>query len=151
MPIGKARLKISEYRDERKRKTQSSERRIRVVSLSLTSMVDMFAILVIFLLTNTDTVSQWIEVSQAVQLPKAHHVESPSPGQTVTLTSSGLWVGPAKIEPDQLSARLKTFPKDTLLNIVAHEALPYGDIKKLLSSCQSAGFEKINLAVQPLN
>lgn len=151
MPIGKARLKISDYRDERKRKTANSERRIRVVSLSLTSMVDMFAILVIFLLTNTDTVSQWIEVSQAVQLPKAHHVESPSQGQTITLSTNGLWLGPEKIETERLGARLKEFSKDTMLNVVAHEELPYGDIKKLLSSCQSAGFEKINLAVQPIS
>lgn len=151
MPIGKARLKISDYRDERKRKTLTSERRIRIVSLSLTSMVDMFAILVIFLLTNTETVSQWIEVSSAVTLPKAHHVESPSQGQTITLSSTGLWVGAEKIQPDSLGTHLQKVPKDTLLNIVAHEALPYGAVKKVLSGCQAAGFEKINLAVQPNN
>lgn len=151
MPIRKARLKISDYRDQRKRKTQSSERRIRIVSLSLTSMVDMFAILVIFLLTNTETVSQWIEVSQAVQLPRARHVESPSQGQTITLTQEKLLVGSTKVGWDNLGDHLKAFSKDTLLNVVAHEELPYGTIKKVLSSCQSAGFDKINLAVQPIN
>ena len=47
MPITKARLKISDYNEQRKANLRGREGRIRMVSLSLTSMVDMFAILVI--------------------------------------------------------------------------------------------------------
>ena len=148
MPIGRARLAISDYRDERRKNIQSRERKIQIVALSLTSMVDMFAILVIFLLTNTDTVAQWIEVSGNVQLPKAHHVESPHQGKTIQVTSEGMFLGgKTRIE----EAELKALPKETMLNIVADEKLPYGDVKRVLALCQTSGFENVSLAVQPIN
>jgi len=156
MPIGRARLKISDYRDERKKRTQNSERRIRVVSLSLTSMVDMFAILVIFLLTNTETVSQWIEVSRDIQLPKAHHVETPSQGNTIQVTRNQLWFEGKVIATltekyqEALVTELKKLTKSARLNVVADEKIPYGTVKKVLSTCQTAGFDNLNLAVQPI-
>lgn len=151
MPIGKARLKISDYRDERKRTAQIRERKIQVISLSLTSMVDMFAILVIFLLTNTETVAQWIEVGRGIELPKAKHVESPSQGTTIQLSKTELYFDREKIKSEEIPLKLAALGKDTRLNIVAHEAVDFGSVRKILGQCQSSGFQNINLAVQPLD
>src|SRR2546423_699487 len=91
MPISKARFRISEYNEKRKKDVRGKERSIRQVSLSLTSMVDMFAILVIFLLTNTDTVSQWVDVGHGIQLPKAKFNAPPPRGPALQISKDGVF------------------------------------------------------------
>lgn len=162
MPIKKARLRISDYNSTRKSKLKHNERRIRMVSLSLTSMVDMFAILVIFLLANSASVTQWIELGHDIQLPKAKASDPPPRAATLQISKDTLYGddrkaimkvnqisgGPMTIEP--LKAWLtKRRNKDGYVNIVGHTKLPYGVIRRIIATCQDAGFGNVNLAVQP--
>lgn len=161
MPITKARLKISDYNEKRKARLKHQERRIRMVSLSLTSMVDMFAILVIFLLANTTSVTQWLEVGHGIELPKAKSADPPPKAATLQISRDTVYGddkalmkvaqisgGPVVVEQLQ-SWLIKRRNKDGYVNIVAHHKTPYGVIRKIIATCQEAGFGNVNLAVQP--
>lgn len=161
MPITKARLRISDYNEKRKARLRHQERRIRMVSLSLTSMVDMFAILVIFLLSNSASVSQWIEVSPGIDLPKARASDPPPKAAALQISKEFVFAnnkpliaipkilgGPATI--DAVRAWLvRNAKKDGYVNIVAHQKIQYGVVKRVIATCQEAGFGNVNLAVQP--
>jgi biopolymer transport protein ExbD len=161
MPITKARLKISDYSEQRKKKLKNQERKIQMASLSLTSMVDMFAILVIFLLTNTSTVSRWIEVGHGIQLPKAKYSDPPPRAATLQISKDAIF-GDAKQliglkEAMQAQGSIesvrswlaKQLKKEGYVNIVAHDRVPFGAVKRVIATCQEAGFKNVNLAVQP--
>jgi len=160
MPLHRARLRISDYTERRKSRLKHQERRIRMVSLSLTSMVDMFAILVIFLLVNSSTVSRWIEVSHNIDLPKAKIVDPPKKAATIQISPEGIFSGEALIANKGVFkgggeiSLLKEFlshsdKKEGFINIVAHTKVPFGLIKRVISTCQSSGFHDVNLAVEP--
>lgn len=162
MPLKKARLKISDYNEKRKTRLKNTERRVRMVSLSLTSMVDMFAILVIFLLTNASTVTQWIELAHQIELPKAKFSDPPPKAATLQITREAVFADTKRLLStsqamhstevirvflSQLSGKVPK--KERYVNIVADYRVPYGVIRRVVSSCQEAGFNNVNLAVQP--
>ncbi len=162
MPLTRARLRISDYNDNRKARLKSQERRIIMVSLSLTSMVDMFAILVIFLLSNATTVAQWVEVSHGIDLPKAKFADPPARAASISISKDAVY-GDSKMltplsRPDTVAGAVKGWlakqPKhksSAYVNIVADQRVPYGAVKRVIAACQDAGFKNVNLAVQPKN
>ncbi len=72
-------------RDRRKRNRLINAKRTIVVGLSLTSMVDMFTILVVFLLQNYSATGEIIYIPKDVKLPKASQVKELKPAHIVTL------------------------------------------------------------------
>lgn len=159
MPITKARLKISDYNKNRKSKLRTTERRVRMVSLSLTSMVDMFAILVIFLLANSSEFQNWVELGHGIELPKAKASDTPAKAATLQLAADTIYaddkaiITVAQASRNQLGP-LKTWlsaldKKNGYINIVAHQKLPFGVIKRIVGACQDSGFRNVNLAVHP--
>ena len=161
MPITKARLKISDYNETRKARVKQQEKRITVVSLSLTSMVDMFAIMVIFLLANSSSVAQWIEVGHNIQLPKAKTSDPPPKATTIQVSAKGVFFDSKRIADvstretwetaaDRVKSNLSKFAKKSgYVNIVAHHTLPFGLMKRVIAACHESGFKNVNLAVQP--
>src|SRR5258706_14544158 len=73
-------------RDPRRRNRVISSKRVIVTGLSLTSMVDMFTILVVFLLMNYSSTGEIIYIPKDVKLPKASQVKELKPAHIVTLT-----------------------------------------------------------------
>lgn len=167
MALHKARLKISQYSKFRKHKDDEAKHKMREASLSLTSMVDMFAILVIFLIANNDN-NQWLQVRPDVDLPKAAYYDMPPQGATIQISEkaiygdkgvqivpiAGIMTGPDVVEP--LVTWLRSQRKDgeepdekSFVNIVGHTKVPYGVVRKIVTSCQVAGFANVNLATQP--
>jgi biopolymer transport protein ExbD len=160
MPITRARLQISEYNKKRKVRVTKQERRILMASLSLTSMVDMFAIMVIFLLANSSTVAQWIEVAHSIELPQAKFANPPPRAATLQISRDAVYgdtkmlIPIAQVRGDGSIDVLKNWlakqaRKEGFVNIVAHHRTPYGVIKRVIATCQDAGFKNVNLAVQP--
>lgn len=158
MPITKARLKISDYNETRKARLRSQERRVVMVSLSLTSMVDMFAILVIFLLANSASFTDWVKVGHGIDLPRAKSSDVPERAATIQIANDQVFVDdvpvatPAallkNIEP--LRKKLATLDKKGgFINIVGHDKIVFGVIKRIVTACQDSGFHRVNLAVQP--
>jgi len=65
-----------------------NSRRSSVTGLSLTSMVDMFTILVVFLLMNYSSTGEIIYIPKDVKLPKASQTKELKPAHIVTLTQT---------------------------------------------------------------
>ena len=142
----------------------------KVAALSLVALIDMFTNLVFFLL-----VAQGVTVIQEprkeIRLPDSYVEEMPRP--TVVVMISDKWV---LVEGEQLATvdeilatkedsvpairdRLMQIKRKVIglteqtnaqsdeVTILAHKELPFKIMKKLMSTCASAGYSKISLAV----
>lgn len=74
-------------RDPRHKNRIVIAKRAIITGLSLTSMVDMFTILVVFLLQNYSATGEILNIPKDVHLPKATQVKELKPAHVVTLTS----------------------------------------------------------------
>lgn len=72
-------------RDRHNRPLRNSNRNV-IVMLSLTAMVDMFTVLVVFLLQNYQTTGEVIDISDDVVLPKAGAVKELRPAHVVVVS-----------------------------------------------------------------
>lgn len=72
--------------------TRHQTKRSVVVVLSLTAMVDMFTVLVIFLLQNYNVTGQVLFLPKEVQLPKAEKVKDLEAGVAVTISLNQVYV-----------------------------------------------------------
>jgi len=161
MPLKRARLRISDYNKTRKSRLEKQERRIRSVSLSLTSMVDMFAILVIFLLSNPTSVSQWIELAHKIELPKAKFSDTPKEAASISIARDEIYVDRDRVASiaeaqsgnlvSGVKAALAKLPKskDGYVNVVADTKVNFGVIRRIIYTCEAAGYPNVNLAVSP--
>lgn len=163
MPISKARLRISDYNRQRKDHLKQKERRIRMISLSLTSMVDMFAILVLYLLTSTSTVTQWLQMSHVVSLPQGKFGQVPTKAGTLEVTKETLYAddkplvsikeilnGSALITPLKTWLKLRK-ASGGFINLVGDRSIPFGAVQRIVATCQESGYNNVNLAIQPTN
>ncbi len=166
MPLQRARLKISQLSTTRKSKAHDKNKKVAAVSLALTSMVDMFAILVIFLLTNNQNLEEWVKLEHNIQLPHAKSVDEPKKAVTLQISADAVYgegAGGTEKQIVQVSQvtkgpliieALKTFlislkDKEGYVNVVADSTVAYGAIRRIVSTCQVAGFKNVNLAVFP--
>lgn len=74
-----------------------SNKRSAVAVLQLTAMVDMFTVLVVFLLQNYATTDQILPMPEAVQLPQAQSVKELKPSTVVVLTMEDLQLNSIKV------------------------------------------------------
>jgi biopolymer transport protein ExbD len=72
--------------------SKGNAKRSLVVALSLTAMVDMFTVLVIFLLQNYNQTGQIIEIPKGVMLPKAEVVKELEPSVVVSITPTAIMI-----------------------------------------------------------
>ena len=77
-------------RDPRHRRKPVSNNRSASASLSLTSMVDMFTILVVFLLMNFSSTGEIIYIPKDVKLPKASETKELKPAHVVSVTTDSI-------------------------------------------------------------
>jgi len=142
----------------------------KVAALSLVALIDMFTNLVFFLL-----VSQGVSVIQEprkeIQLPDSYVEETPR--STVVIMVSDKWVlvegvqlatvdeiltikedsvpairdRLAQIKRKVIGLTEKTNAQSDEVTILADKELPFKIMKKLMSTCASAGYSKISLAV----
>lgn len=138
--------------------------------LNLTSLMDVFTILVFFLLVNQATV-EVIEPPKEIKLPDS--VVEAKPRQTVTILVSGDAVyvqgEPVASIADVLAAKednvapvrerltelrdniiginTATVAKSNEVTILADKGIPFKVLKKLMSTCTHTGYTRISLAV----
>jgi biopolymer transport protein ExbD len=144
--------------------------RAKVVKISLTSLMDVFTILVFFLLVNSAT-TEVLETPKQITLPASVVEEKPretvvifvSPnevtvqGESVVLVSEILEATGQDIAP--IGERLEEVSKNIIglktlivaesqeVTILADRSVPFSVIKKVMSTCTSRGFARISLAV----
>lgn len=163
MPLKRARLRISDYNASRKNRLADQEKRVAQVSLSITSMCDLFATLVVYLIVNSSSIQEWIDLAHNIQLPKGKYIgETPQRGATLQVTKDMVYgdrdttlIAVDKVMKGPFSVKeivnyLKTQEnKHGYVNVVADYHVPFGVMRKVIASCQDAGFKNVNLALEP--
>ena len=142
----------------------------RVAGLSLVSLMDVFTILVFFLLTNSAS-NEVLSNPKEINLPDS--VVESKPRETIVIFVSPevimLQGEPILKTPDELNSKSETisYLRDKLLEqkgkvigvsaksaldskevtLLADKKIPFKLLKRIMSTCTSAGFGKISLAV----
>lgn len=147
-----------------------SRNRVTVARMNLTSLMDVFTILVFFLLVNSAN-TEVLETPKQITLPAS--VVEAKPRETVVIFVSPVDVTVqgervALVEDvlalrgeniDAVAARLaqinsrviglttRTVAESREVTILADRSVPFNVVKKVMSTCTSQGFERISLAV----
>ncbi len=142
-------------------------------ALQLTSMVDMFTLLVIFLLANFSATGEVLFMSKDIQLPTASHGTEIERAPVVSITNQFIGLeGQRVVDADQiahdevlniqqLEDSLRDLKKreefvhqldkehqfDGKINIQADKKTQFKIIKRVMYSCAMAGYGNINFAV----
>lgn len=153
-----------------RRMKRMSRNRQKVQSLPLTSLMDVFTILVFFLLFHSGS-SEIIEAPKQIKLPEST-VEA-KPRETVVIMVSPedvLVQGKAVVSTPQLldsntgdipeiSERLSHLERNIIgistkaaveskeVTVLADKSIPFRALKRIMSTCTSSGYGKISLAV----
>ncbi len=147
-----------------------SRNRVKITKMNLTSLMDVFTILVFFLLVNSGSV-EVVEAPKDVTLPES--VVESKPRETVVISISAeevLVQGKlvAFVEDilsdkegaiDPINARLaelkesvigintKTVAGSQEVTILADRSVPFTVVKTVMSTCTAEGYENVSLAV----
>jgi biopolymer transport protein ExbD len=153
-----------------RRMKRMSRNKQKVQNLPLTSLMDVFTILVFFLLFHSGS-SEIIEAPKQIKLPEST-VEA-KPRETVVILVSPedvLVQGKAVVSTPQLldtntgdiaeiSERLTHLERNIIgistkaavdskeVTILADKSIPFRALKRIMSTCTSSGYGKISLAV----
>lgn len=153
-----------------RRQNRMSRNKGKMPGLSLTSLMDVFTILVLYLLVNQGSGAD-IDPPKTIKIPDS--VVETSPRQTVVMTVSDTavyiqgeaivtitevldskqdYIEPVRQEMVRLkeladSQGIQAAANKTEVTILADRSVPFKILKKLMSTSSSAGYEKISLAV----
>ena len=158
-------------RNTRRMKRMSrAKKRGKASALNLTSLMDVFTILVFFLLVNQSS-TEVLEPPKEISLPDS--VVESKPRQTVIMLVSAEHImiqGEPVINTSEvlegkgdsveaIRAELRRIRENTIgintaavadskeVTILADKTIPFKILKKLMSTCTSAGYSRISLAV----
>jgi biopolymer transport protein ExbD len=147
-----------------------SRNRGKLPKISLTSLMDVFTILVFFLLVNS-AASEVLDTPKQIKLPESIVESKPretvvifvSPehvlvqGDPVATIEEILASGEPNVEPimERLAAirdsvigvRTATVAESQEVTILADKSIPFSVVKKIMSTCTSQGYGRISLAV----
>jgi biopolymer transport protein ExbD len=136
--------------------------------LNLVSLMDIFTILVFFLMVNSSSDVQVLNQESGIKLPVSSAETPPADVLALTVTDNDILVNgrvvakldafrafDGEVEPglkeelDYQSGRSgKPAPEDGRpITILADRELPYDLLKKIMSTCVDAGYASISLAV----
>lgn len=153
-----------------RRLKRMSRNRGKISKMNLTSLMDVFTILVFFLLVNSGSV-EILDSPKEVKLPESH-VET-KPRETVVIFISpeeilvqGELAGLVEdvlagdqVPLDNVKNRLKQLSENVIgistmtvaaakeVTILADKSVPFTVVRQIMSTCTSAGYEKVSLAV----
>lgn len=154
----------------RVKRMEKHHKRSKPAALSLVSLMDIFTILVFFLLVNQAEVAE-LDVPQNIQLPESMAMEPPSQTVVVMVTpeqilvqgepvasvaeidaQSSLLIEPLQVALKQQSDRLlrasaQAGIEDREITVLGDKAVPYRVLKKVLATCTAADYGKLSLAV----
>ncbi len=144
--------------------------RMKITKMNLTSLMDVFTILVFFLLVNSGSV-ELVEAPKDVQLPESH--EETKPRETVVIfvspenvlvqgrivAETGAVLEGDESSLDQLVAQLgsmkdriigestQTAAESQEVTILADRSVPFVVVRRIMSACTGEGYENVSLAV----
>lgn len=147
-----------------------SRNRVTVTRMNLTSLMDVFTILVFFLLVNSAT-TEVLETPKQITLPAS--VVEEKPRETVVifisanevtvqgvpvvlvkdiLATAGQDIAPigerlAEVSSNIIGLKTRIVAESQEVTILADRSVPFSVVKKVMSTCTSQGFGRISLAV----
>lgn len=157
-------------KQNRRLKRMARSRNQKKPSLNLVSLMDVFTILVFFLLVNSSS-SDVMEQPKNIKLPESVVDSKPRETIIVLVTEANVLVQgdvvmstadviaskDSVMEPIRerllrqqkkvIGFKTKTVAESKEVTVLAHRSLPFKLLKKVMSSCTSAGYGKISLAV----
>jgi len=154
----------------RRMKRMDRNHKKKVPAMNLTSLMDVFTILVFFLLVNSSN-SEVLDPPKKITLPDS--VVETKPKETVVITVSadnvlvqgenvatveeianskkdailGISNRLEQIKNSVIGVSTKTVSESREVTILSHKTVPFKVLRKIMSSCTYAGYEKISLAV----
>ena len=153
-----------------RRMKRMSRNRKRAVPLNLTSLMDVFTILVFFLLVNSAN-TEVLETPKQIKLPASVIEDKPretvvifvSPVEVTVQGESVALVADILASPEQNIASIgdrlqqvndniiglntKKVAEAQEVTILADRSVPFNVVRRVMSTCTSRGFERISLAV----
>jgi len=147
-----------------------SRNKVTVPKMNLTSLMDVFTILVFFLLVNSAT-TEVLETPKQITLPASVVEEKPREtivifisqedvtvqGKSVVRTADIVEAATQAITPigerlaelseSVIGLNTQTIAQSQEVTILADREVPFTVIKRVMSTCTSQGYEKISLAV----
>lgn len=136
----------------------TSSKRLLVSSLMLTSLVDAFSILVIFLLMSAKSGIEELDLKKVNEIPQAQMMDAPSKGIILRLEADGgFFIDDEQVSEKQLAAKLeeaKTKFESGLLNgdkasliVQADKKMDFEKVSPILRAGAEAGLNKFRFAV----
>ncbi len=128
-------------------------KRNMVVGLVLTSLVDAFSIMLLYLLAQNTGNGSTIELDKSEKLPTAIKAEALHDGTMVRIEGNTYYLGKERIEIVQLAARLqevkasKSGPEAENLIIQADKGSDFSMIAPIVRAGSISGFNKFKFAV----
>ena len=153
------------------RRMKRMSRTPKVQGMNLTSLMDVFTILVFFLLSSSSS-GVVIEVPKQIVIPSSVVETEPRETIVIMVTEQVVLVqGEPVVETDGISkskkpvvveigARLTELKNSVIgastkkayeskeVTILAHETIPFKILKKIMGTCSGLGFENISLALE---
>jgi biopolymer transport protein ExbD len=125
--------------------------------LPLTSLIDAFCIIVIYLLIGTQSGTLEVPVSDHMHLPKAEANIALDKELPILRIENGIYfINDKPVRPSELSVALIDLKKSTAtgtdgaeLLIQADTTMSYADLDPVLKAGSAAGIEKLKFAVMP--
>lgn len=151
-------------------KRMARSRKRRLPGLNLTSLMDVFTILVFFLLVNSSS-SQVLEPPKKITLPESLVEAKPRETAVIVVsekdvTVQGEMVATIKeiaaakqdaivpisdklrtVKENVIGVSTKTIAESREVTILSHKSVPFKVLRKVMSSCTFAGYGKISLAL----
>nr|BFD65494.1 hypothetical protein HAGR004_05160 [Bdellovibrio sp. HAGR004] len=136
-------------------KKQSPLRRDLALALPLTSLIDAFSIIVIYLLIGTQNGGMETQIPSRISLPTANHsqgVEKVAP--ILRIEKGNYFLDDKRIAARDLTDKLAEIKKnseekDLELMIQADTEMKYAELDPLIKAGSLAGIEKLKFAVVP--
>jgi len=144
--------------------------RVKITKMNLTSLMDVFTILVFFLLVNSGSV-EVMEAPKTVTLPESRAEAKPretvvifvSPEEVLVQGKMAGYIADVLDSDsptlDAITVRLAELKENVLgpntlavagsqeVTILADKSVPFGVVKKIMSTCTGEGYENVSLAV----
>jgi biopolymer transport protein ExbD len=168
MSLGNAVLRVGTFQKQllKREQKKKARKRMMVVGLTLTSMVDMFSLLVIFLLQSFATSPELVMVTKGVVLPAAISAKEMKDAPLLSLSTDGVFLDQKPVgktddllkDPTPLMTKLgelrdlwqETHPNETFkgeINLQAHKDLPSTMVSQFMGMLPSQNYGSIQLAV----
>ena len=157
-------------KNTRRMKRMGRNRKKKLPALNLTSLMDVFTILVFFLLVNSSN-SEVLEPPKRISLPDSVVETKPKETAVIVVSESEVTVQGEMvalveeimkskqdaivgisnkledIKENVIGISTKAVSESREVTILSHKTVPFKVLRKVMSSCTFAGYEKISLAV----